>query len=777
MKVTFLSSDTPLTKSFELVDGKLRKISHPRIINVTSYEENVETIEELHACILSHAAKGHCFLKGNVSRVLTNESRAGSTNSHEATQLLLLDLDKIKTIVSVAEFLGFLQLMAVDYIVQYSSSMGVDPNTGLSAHIFILLTEPWHPAMLKQWLIHKNLSIPQLRNNLSLASTNNTLKWGLDVTTCQNDKLIYIAPPILGAGVQDTFAGSRIQLVKGSQRSAELQGAIPSAETNRLEMERALNELREKNGLHKRKAATYKSAGTVEYFSKPDRATVTGIRTERGFVYLNINNGDSWAYYHPEHNPEFIYNFKSEPIYKTAELLPEYWAEVKDIRNVPKVNEQGKLYLAFRDYRTAGYWNGSYDTSTETLDLKPARSKDQLFDFLKGNNQPIGDYVPDWNILFEPNNPKRIDTETCTVNTFQPTEFMMLPHKDVLEVPPLIKRIIHNAVGSDDEFFEHFMNWLAVILQYRTMTETGTVLHGTTGTGKGILINRILKPIFGYVQRKRMREFDSNFNDFIEKCLILWVDEAEFPDYKEQSKVMEADIRNYITEPEISIRRMYTPSFMAKSYINMMFAGNADVIVTIRPNDRRFNVAPFQTKSLEITQDEVEIELPKHLVDFYHYLMTREADRAKARAPLNNAAKKKMIEIGRVGIDRVSDALLAGDYGFFLEQIPHLPAPGIHSSRDMEEAAYATLVGEIGQGKKAVLVREEVRILFQHCLGDMPDTTYKFATKLKHHGITFVSLWRDGRTVKGVKVKWNLETSTKPPSSAASESPSPTGDA
>jgi hypothetical protein len=44
---------------------------------------------------------------------------------------------------------------------------------------------------------------------------------------------------------------------------------------------------------------------------------------------------------------------------------------------------------------------------------------------------------------------------------------------------------------------DHFLNWLAFILQHRDRTKTAWVLHGVPGTGKGLLTNDILRPIFG----------------------------------------------------------------------------------------------------------------------------------------------------------------------------------------------------------------------------------------------------------------------------------------
>ena len=221
-KITFLSSDVPLTKSFELENGELKKISHPRIIETTSYEEEWETIEDLFKHITNHAAQGHCLLKGNTSRQLVHESRAGSTDSNAPTYIICLDFDGLKDVDSIDVALKKMGTSECDHIIQWSSSMGIVEDRGLSAHVFIPLSKAQSPQLLKQWLIGLNMSVRELRDNLGLTRTNNALRYTLDITTCQNDKLIYITPPIKGPGVTDTFIGERIQLVKQECRSFDL---------------------------------------------------------------------------------------------------------------------------------------------------------------------------------------------------------------------------------------------------------------------------------------------------------------------------------------------------------------------------------------------------------------------------------------------------------------------------------------------------------------------------------------------------------------------------
>jgi hypothetical protein len=56
---------------------------------------------------------------------------------------------------------------------------------------------------------------------------------------------------------------------------------------------------------------------------------VSGVRRARGFVYLNLNGGDSWGYYFPESNPEILHSFKGEPPVRLADIAPDFWEKAR----------------------------------------------------------------------------------------------------------------------------------------------------------------------------------------------------------------------------------------------------------------------------------------------------------------------------------------------------------------------------------------------------------------------------------------------------------------
>lgn len=761
MKIFFLSADKAINKRYTKTKAGLTKRPYPFVYEVTSTEYNFRTLQELGGAIHTHANKGDCLVKGVLARPLVSESRAGTTPRTAKTDWVCLDLDGIGGYSSVDTFLHSIGCGNVDYILQWSSSYGIDGGTDLRCHIFMLLAADTTPDILKRWLQTLNLTIPALHEQLRLTRTNCGLCWGLDITTCQNDKLLYIAPPEF-VGMEDPMKGTpRISLVQGKHRRLTIVTDILEASAIKNLTDKRINELRDAKSIPKRKTK-YKMAGSVEYSVAPDTAVVTDIRTERGFVYLNINNGDSWGYYHPENNPTFIYNFKGEPTYKTEELLPQYWAEVMSAAKDIPIDGKGTIYLAFRDFRTSQYYNGWYDAGTKRLTLAMAKSEGQLKDFLAQHGQRVGDFVPDWNLVFNPHSPLVIDADNKTINTYVPSVFFESGHPPKeTNLPPVCAKIIQHVLGDDPETVDYFINWLACVVQFLDRTGTAWIMTGTQGTGKGLLFHNILTPLFGAqnVVAKRMEELESEFTGFLENKFITAIDEIEVGTSAYHAKIT-AKLKNLIVEPSISIRKMYSPPYMARNFNNMIFASNKPNPVFISPDDRRYNVAFYQPNKIAITTAEVEDVLPKELEQLYAYLMHYPADRDKARVPLMNAAKAALIDLNRAAIDVVSDAILSGDMKFFWEQLPsEKPVDtGLYNPQFTRYLQYRTLLEQLlNSPADSFITRDELLVLYEYCDNTTPSSPNKFTALLKHHRITIAPHNIKGRTVRGIKVSWGID--------------------
>ena len=760
MRIHFLSADKPITKAYELdAQGKLVKHSYPFIYEVTSHEEQPNTLNDLCVLMSKHAKQNRCMVKGELGRALVAESRKGTTDAEQKTEWVCLDLDGIEGYQTVDLFLDDIGCGDTDYILQWSSSMGIEANTGFRCHVFMRLDTPYHPQLLKYWLMDLNLSTPTITGQLELTKTGNSLKWPLDVTTCQNDKLLYISPPQLGKGIKDPFPNNkRISFVKKKHAFLHINQTIPTRDALRQRVDQKVNDLRVATGQPKRKAVKYKFDGHTEYMTNPDSATITEMKTERGFVYFNLNGGDSWGYYHPEDNPKFILSFKGEPAYLTQDLLPEYWARVQQAASSYTPNSKGVIHLAFRDFRTSNYWNGTYDTATDYLNLAMAKNESQLRQFMKQHGQPLGECVPDWNIVWKPHSSQVVDAQTCQLNTYQPSEFFKLaklPKPKVL--PPTIGKVISHVLGHDQPTIDHFLNWLAVIVQKLDKTGTAWVWQGTQGTGKGVLFHQIITPIMGEtnVVSKRMEELESEFTGFMENKFVVFIDEIEAGRSLYHNKIT-AKLKNLIVEPTISIRKMYSPPYMAQNYSSMIFASNKPASVEVAPDDRRFNVGPYQDTAIQLTATEVDVDIPAELIQFFAFLKQYPADPDVARRPLINGARSTLIDISRTAMDTVCDAVLQGNLEFLWE---HLPSKSSQMSPLdlMRYQPFKDLMVELVTTGETKLTRDDLFTIMEWCIGNISRSPHKFAATLKHHRVHLAQIWKHGRNTRGVTINWKVD--------------------
>jgi hypothetical protein len=332
MHLTFLAASdrTRMAKRYALSaeNGVLSTTPYPLVRRFWSFTRNAADLGQLYALLVTHAEAGHCLLKGQLDRPLRHESRAGRTDPNAPTDLLVLDLDFDQGFASIDAFLETIGLSGVSYVLHHSSSAGITAKPGLRAHVFVPLATPVAPAQLKLWLRHLNLTVPGLREQVSLSANGMTLSYPLDVTSCQNDKLLFIADPVV-EGLEDPLEGRRFELCQRGIESVDLSTEHLDPGAVQRETDRLVSDLRARAGLPERRARYVALPGRDRVLVNPDPATVTGVRRARGFVYLNLNGGDSWAYYFPESNPEIVRSFKGEPPVRLADIAPELWAQVR----------------------------------------------------------------------------------------------------------------------------------------------------------------------------------------------------------------------------------------------------------------------------------------------------------------------------------------------------------------------------------------------------------------------------------------------------------------
>lgn len=781
MKLTFLNAEIALTKSYtKLIDGTIEKSSYPNVWEVSSIIEDCPDLKTMEALITKHANIGNCLLKGMVTRNLVCESRKESTDRNATTEFLCLDLDGIEPTftapvtqydpttgqpiealqtlpVTVDTILDAMGLANVSYILQWSGSMNIS-SPALRCHVFIMLTKPVSAPLIKQWLIQKNHEVSILRNAHSLTKTGNALSWGLDITACQSDKLIYIAPPVLKGIKNPLGRAPRISCVQKTSPTFDLTGKINSTDQNRALTDARILELREQDGLPKRKL-TYKHVGAHEVLVKPGECIVTDMKVDRGFVYFNLNGGDSWAYFHPENNPDYIFNFKGEPVYLTKELLPTYWEQLNS--QAYRVSSTGLTYLAFLERSTSTYYRGTYDQANDDLQIFPAKTESMVRQFADSNGMRLGNNIPEWDMAFNPQDNVRMDFANKTVNTFQLTSYMRTPVKKVTKCPPTIFKIISHVLANDIDAVEHFMNWLAFIAQYRDRTMTAWIWQGTQGTGKGLLMNKVLMPIFGETQTviKRAGELSEKWTDFVASKFIVFIDEVQTSAFRDEAGVI-ANLKNFITEPTVTVRMMNKNSYAVSNFASYIFASNKPDPVNVDKEDRRFNVGPYQAMKLIISQAELEA-IPGELQAFLHYLMSYAVDKTQASTVLQNESRNTLISLSQTTSESTATALTEGDMAYFIDQLPTDDSYKLDPRRLTAVEEYRrTLCNLLTRTKPNGLCnihRDELFVLFNYMVGDMSPSPAKFTKFLGHRQLEIKPLLIPGhnKTGRGITVTWN----------------------
>jgi hypothetical protein len=473
------------------------------------------------------------------------------------------------------------------------------------------------------------------------------------------------------------------------------------------------------------------------------------------YVRFNLNGGDSQAYWHKKGDLEYLHNFKGEPSLILKEVLPDYYAEqVRDIRTgnlTPSTS--GDLVLCFQDRVTGEYWWGTWNPDKNHLDLNTVGNETKLSNAVRSYGIPVPDPVPIWTRLFDPKSNVRVDEDKRIVNIFEPTKYMTGQLK---KGPfPIIQRLLNSAVGVGT-VQDHFINWLAVMWQYRVKPMTAWVLHGNQGTGKGLIWAKVIRPLFGEKNTayKLAHELNEQYNGWMESSLVAVVDEVE-ADMFNNARMVEAKMKAYITDLTTPIRRMRTDTYEVLSYIGWLFYSNKPKPVHIPPSDRRFNIGQFQHKRFITSGEEVN-KIEGELEAFAAYLSTYKADRNRAAQVLQTIDREEIQKVSISSTDEIGNAILSADLEYFWEYV----SPGQGSSiLDPIQADYNAVIYRITReviGKSIMrLSREDMWAIFRLSNKDTPQGN-KFTSMLRHKGIHLKRMRAGNDVTYGIEVRVRL---------------------
>ncbi len=704
MEIIFLKAKQKLVKEITTEGTK----PYPLVKSFTSehytIEPNKKGFDEFYELLQTHAAAGHALHKGDLKKKLKNESRALMTDRTASTQLLVLDLDGIQfpgakskyntyDIQNIAEaFVQYLpqEFKDVSYIAQASASLGLKSNK-ISLHLFFLLSHTVQPRALKEWLRTLNYEIDFLADQLQLSANGQSISYPLDVSLADNSKLIYIGTPKF-TGVQDPVAGDRFVKIDRGSPTLDISHLMQDVNPEKVySLSTQIKDgLRKKAGLVKKneKITTVNVNGISEQvLQNPDRMSIEICRIADPYVNCNINGGDSGAYYFILTNPHYMYNFKGEPIFEIEKADPEFYQTIFE-KYADKIDGAKNVKpIVLRDFYTDTYFNGVFDSNksqfTDNFPLTPTQ-KTSLEGFMRTHNRPMPDYIPDAQVVFDPasNSGIQMDTAPYHVNLYRKTGYMLGASTEVPELTygtagamrkyiPNTMTLMQHILGNGVTEVEHFVNWLAYIYQNKRKTMTAWIFTGVPGTGKGLFVHKVLKPLFGeqQVPMRSLENIEEQFNLYMRTALFLVVDEFRMGDSGNTGRMADK-LKHQVTEPTLTIRAMRTNQIELPSFCNFIFLTNRADAVKIEEGDRRYNVAPRQESKLETEHPDFIAKLSEvqaELFTFAGLLQKFKVDERMAHTALENDAKKEMKQVSMSVLEEFATAIKQNNLEYFVE--------------------------------------------------------------------------------------------------------------
>ena len=194
---------------------------------------------------------------------------------------------------------------------------------------------------------------------------------------------------------------------------------------------------------------------------------------------------------------------------------------------------------------------------------------------------------------------------------------------------------------------------------------------GKQGTGKGIMLHHILKPLFGNTQAVQIEDeqLRDKFNRWLENKMLIAFNEVAYDNNTCNS--VNSKIKAIITDPELQINEKNIKAYFVRNFANCVFYSNEGIPVLIEDGDRRFNVVRTGDKLINKSwfkdREEFFNKIKTELPAFAQYLMNYNYDPTMATTVITNPEKESLINAGKNRFQEFADKLRAEDVDWLNE--------------------------------------------------------------------------------------------------------------
>ena len=329
-------------------------------------------------------------------------------------------------------------------------------------------------------------------------------------------------------------------------------------------------------------------------------------------------------------------------------------------------------------------------------------------------------------VIFNPSQDLTVDKSAKTINLFKPTDFMVgkkTPKVINLAVDtPSINNLLSNLIPVDVER-DRFVNWLAGIMQTRKKQLTAWVFMGQPGAGKNVLLDHVLKPLFGENQAIKVEDeqLKNPFNGWLQNAILIAFNEVAHDNRTRNS--INSKVKAIITDNDIMINEKNVKVFTIENHANVLFFSNSSIPVLIESDDRRFNVVRtggnMRKRGWFSDPEQFFTDVKTELSTFAEYLINYDYDPVLAKTVISNGVKDALVDVGMTCYAEFSSHLKNNDVDWFVESMDSmLPSSNIKAVR---------LNGSIA--------KDSALAAFKDIYQDERMTKSKLTKELKLHGI------------------------------------------
>lgn len=214
---------------------------------------------------------------------------------------------------------------------------------------------------------------------------------------------------------------------------------------------------------------------------------------------------------------------------------------------------------------------------------------------------------------------------------------------------PYTYLLLSNLLEYKDDYVSYFINYIATFIHTRQKIRTAIMFSGIEGAGKGILIDNILAPIFGYEYTANILAsmLKREFNSMLENKLIVNFNEFS-SDFHAQDAATQ-QLKSIITDNTLVINNKGVKEYAIKNCFIVFLSQNYKNSVKISVTDRRFSVfsqnMPLNVAvkdkfniGMDVFVKRLQLELPK----FCHFLARFNYDVERANSPIMTDTKSQI---------------------------------------------------------------------------------------------------------------------------------------